>query len=74
MDAHQAEAVRSVRAPIVVRAEPDIPIIVRILFVIPADRVSAAFRGFSVEEDPGEMPPGCLNASHRRAGALVWDH
>ena len=51
MDAHQAEAVRGVRTPIVVRPEPDVSIIVGLLFVIPADRV-AGFSGFRVEEDP----------------------
>jgi hypothetical protein len=50
MNAHQAEAVRGVRAPIVVRPEPDIPVIMRFLFVIPAERVAAILSGFRVEE------------------------
>ena len=45
MDAHQAEAVRGVRTPIVVRPEPDVPVIVRFLFVIPAQRVATDLRG-----------------------------
>ena len=45
VDAHQPEAVRGVRAPIVVRPEPYVPVIVRFPFVIPAERVAAGFSG-----------------------------
>lgn len=34
MDAHQAEGLRAVRTPIVVRPEPDIPVIGRLLFAL----------------------------------------
>ena len=54
---HKAEGVRNVRTPIVVRPEPDIPVIGRLLFMIPADRVASGFRGFLVEEDPREVTP-----------------
>ena len=50
MDAHQAEAVRGVRTPIVVRPEPDVPVIVRFLFVIPAERVAAVLCSVRVEK------------------------
>jgi len=41
----------------VVRPEPDVLVIVGFLFVIPAERVAAAFRGGRVEEDPREVTP-----------------
>ena len=68
VDTHQAKTVRTVRTPIVVRSKADVSIIVRLLFVIPADRVAAAFRGRLVEEDPWEVTPGCLNAGRGSAG------
>jgi hypothetical protein len=71
MNAHQAEAVRGVRAPIVVRPKPDIPVIVRFLFVIPAERVAAVLSGFRVEEYPREVTPRRFNPRRGRAGALV---
>ena len=71
MDAHQAEAVRAVRTPIVVRPEPDVSIIVRSLFVIPAERIAPGFRGVRVEEYPREVPPSRFNSRLGRAGALV---
>jgi hypothetical protein len=63
MDAHQAEAVRGMRTPIVVRPEPHVAIIVRPLFVIPAERVAARFGGFRVKEDPREVTPSSFNAA-----------
>jgi hypothetical protein len=71
---HQAETVRGVRAPIAVRPEPHVSIIVRPLFVIPAERVAAWFSRFRVEENPREVTPSRFNSSRGRAGALVWDH
>ena len=68
VDAHQAESVRGVRTPIVVRPEPDVSIIIGFLFVIPADRVAAVLRGFLVEEYSRKEAPSRLNA--RRGGAL----
>src|SRR3954471_23323412 len=68
---HQAEAVRGVRAPIVVRPEPDVSIIVRLLFMIPAERVAAAFCGFRVEEYPPKEAPSLFNAGGGRALPLV---
>jgi hypothetical protein len=69
MDAHQAEAVRGVRAPILVRPEPHVPVIVRFLFVVPAEGVAP---GVLVEEDPrNEAPSGqCGSRLRRRAGSV----
>ena len=53
-------------------SEPDVSIIGRLLFVIPADRVAAAFRGFLVEEDPREVTPSSFNESRGCARDLVW--
>src|SRR5882672_9758125 len=39
VDTHEVEAVRAVRTPSMVRREPYISIIVRLLFVIPAERI-----------------------------------
>jgi hypothetical protein len=74
VDAHQPEAVRAVRTPIVVRAEPYVPVIIRSLLVIPAERVAPRFGCVRVEEDPREVPPRGFNSSLSRAGALVRDH
>ena len=57
-----------------VRPEPHVPVIVRLLFVIPAERVAAAFRSVLVEEDPREEPPRRLDPRRGRAGSLVRDH
>jgi hypothetical protein len=70
MDAHQAEAVRAARTPIVVRPEPDVSIIVGFLFVIPAQRVAAGFRGGLVEEDPREVTSNGLDAAE--AAPTPW--
>jgi hypothetical protein len=55
----------------VVRPEPDVSIMVGLLFVIPADRVAAVLCGFLVEEDPREQAPSRLNARRGRALPLV---
>jgi hypothetical protein len=70
MDAHQAEAVRGV----VVRPEPHVSVIVRFLFVIPAERVAAVLSSVRIEENPREVTPSGFNAGRGRAGALVLDH
>ncbi|WP_433995717.1 tyrosine-type recombinase/integrase [Bradyrhizobium tropiciagri] len=62
------------RAPIVVRPEVEFPVIVRALFVIPAQRVTPGFRGVSVEANAREVPPGRLNPRRGCAGALVRYH
>jgi len=72
MDCHQAEGVGGVRTPIVVRPEPDVSIIVRFLFVVPADRVAAGFRNVSVEEDSREEAPSGFNSRLGRAGQTFY--
>lgn len=72
MDTHQPEGVRAVRAPIVVRPEPDVSIIVRFLFVVPADRVAAGFRSVSVEEDSREEAPSGFNSRLGGAGQSFY--
>jgi hypothetical protein len=62
------------RTPIVVRSEPDVPVIVRFLFVIPAERVAAFLSSVSIEENPREVTPSGFNAGRGRAGALVLGH
>jgi hypothetical protein len=74
MNTHEPEAVRGVRAPIVVRPEPHVSIIVRFLFVIPAERVAAVLCSVRVEEDPREVTPRRFNAGRGCAGALVRYH
>jgi hypothetical protein len=74
MDAHQAEAVRAARTPIVVRPEPDVTIIVRSLFMIPAERITPRFSRFRVEEYPRKVPPRGFNSSLGRARTLVRYH
>ena len=74
MNAHQPEGVRAMRAPIVVRPEPHVAVIVRFLFVIPAERVTAVLCSVRVEENTREVTPSGFNAGRGRAGALVRYH
>jgi hypothetical protein len=70
MDAHQAETVRGVRTPIVVRPEPDAPVIVRFLFVISAERVLPSSVVSALKKTRGSDAER-FNAGRGRAGALV---
>ena len=62
------------RTPIVVGPEPYVPIIVGLLFVIPAERVAAVLCGSRVEEYPREVTPSSFNSGRGSARALVRYH
>ena len=70
MNAHQTEAVRAVRTPIVIWPEPDVSIIVGLLFMIPAYGIAARLRGLLVEEYPREVPPSHFKADRCACFAL----
>jgi hypothetical protein len=74
MDTHQAEGIRTVRAPIVVRPKADVSIIVRFFSWYVARGIATIACGVLVEEDPREEVPTSFKCGRGRAGALVRYH
>ena len=67
------EGVGRVARPVMLRPEPDLPLLVRFL-VIPAERIESTARRFLVEPHRREHPPRGFNALLGRTLALIRHH
>jgi hypothetical protein len=72
VDSHEAESVRPVRGPIVIRSEANLAVVVSLLMIGP-ERLASRFCRAFVKPTPVEQLPSTFNSLHCCTCPLVRD-